>query len=280
MKSAIYPVLYVIVSAITTVVIDGLVTNLPVTLVLFLVTSIAILYFHLLNYRKLDVVYRSFLKTPGLVVLVNIALAVTWAATYFGIAYLNATIYNIIYFSITAVLATLMGQKRNFIQASLLIVTLAVGVFVMKLSLTGALIGVLAGIAGFSYRKWSFALSQKASLSSSQVLTIRFWILWLVLLCVAPLKIVPAMTVHLWLLVLLTAFTSFILQNWLNQQGIQKAGVKRSTLILSWTPTVTLACQIIVLHQFHWSWLILALVCQVLLFLNTIHEGLTKWIRK
>lgn len=151
MTPEIYPILFVIVSAFTTVTIDGLINNLPLTLVLWLVTSIAIVYFHGVNYRNLRPVYHAFQEAPWLVLAVNISIAITWAATYFGIAYLGASVYNIFYFSITAILATFLGQKRvRPIQAILLIIVLAAGTFILKLSLVGALISLLAGIAGFT----------------------------------------------------------------------------------------------------------------------------------
>ncbi len=263
-----YSITFVIASAIATVTIDQLVTNIPSTLVLFIVTSIAIIYFHLVNVKDIKCVYLSLAKAPFLSINVNLSLAVTWWATYSGIHYLGASVYNIFYFSITAILASVLGlDKKKSLHILLLFLVLVLGAFILKLSIMGVAISFLGGIAGFCYRKVSFALSKKADLTSSQVLSVRFWALWCVLLFVAPITYIPHyLDMHAFSLILLVAFLSFILQNWLNQQGLIKAGVKKSTLILSWTPLATLACQFIVQRDLHLNWLVFAVVCQIILF--------------
>ena len=110
-RTDIHPILFVLSSAIATVSIDDLVTGIPAKLVLFLVTSIAIAYFHLINIKKLLKIYSSAIKSPILLTTVNSLLAITWIATYFGIYYLGASVYNIFYFSISAALATSVNAK-------------------------------------------------------------------------------------------------------------------------------------------------------------------------
>lgn len=263
-----YPIAFVIASAIATVTIDQLVTNVPPTLILFLVTSIAIVYFHLVNAKKIKGVYQSIFKAPLLSFNVNLSLAVTWWATYLGIHYLGASIYNIFYFSITAILASILTiNSKKLLEILLLLIALILGAILMNLPVKGVAISLLGGLAGFSYRKVSFALSKKTDLTSSQVLSIRFWMLWCVLLFVAPVSSISHyLNAQVFLLILLIAFISFILQNWLNQQGIIKAGVRKSTLILSWTPLATLVFQYIIQREFHLNWLILAVICQIILF--------------
>jgi len=268
MNPALYSVFYVLASAIATVTVDHLVSNIPSTLVLFLVTSIAIIYFHLINIRKLATIYRSIKSTPVISVIVNLSLAATWLGTYIGIQHLGATLFNIFFFTTTAMLACIVDSKNNK-HLILLAATLIAATVLLHLPRLAAIICVAAGTCGFIYIKCSYRLSQKTDLTSSQILAMRFWLLWLFLLCVAPLSQLP--TYLHWqtiLLIIIVAFISFIVQNWLNQQGIVKAGVKTSTFIISWTPLATLLCQWTLLSEFKLSWFIFALCCQALLLLT------------
>ncbi|MFZ9034854.1 MAG: hypothetical protein ACO2ZM_01865, partial [Francisellaceae bacterium] len=73
------------------------------------------------------------------------------------------------------------------------------------------------------------------------------------------------MSLYYIFLIFVVAFISFILQNWLNQQGIIKAGVKRSTTILAFTPLATIVCQYVFLGQSSLSWVLLSMVCLLII---------------
>lgn len=273
-KSDIYPILFVLASAIATVSIDDLVAGIPAKLVLFIVTSIAIIYFHLINAKNILKIYHSAMKNPFLLIAVNVLLAATWLATYLGIYYLGASVYNIFYFSISAALAasiTTLEVKKSHSITLLMCLILVLAWYLMNLPSTGVIFSVIGGVSGFLYRHYSYKLSSNNNLSSSQILAIRFWLLWLVLFYLAPLdQTSKYMSLYYVFLILIVAFISFILQNWLNQQGIIKAGVKRSTTILAFTPLATIACQYVFLRQYSLNWILLSIVCLLIIFSKNI----------
>jgi len=268
-----YSLLYCLATAISSSCIDGVTDYMPTAYVLCISCLVAIIYFNIASSAKLIHIYKTIYQHKKSFLIINILVAIMWACTFFGIAIGGATYYLLIYFSIGGLAAMIfMDFKSNKLQIILLIFLTALTYFV-KSNIIGFILGLTGGLTGFLYLKLSKDLHDNLGFSSNEVLAIRFWLLFIILLLVTPNKdfIIYTNMTNI-LTIIFVAFLSMIVQLWFSQQGIVYSGVRIHQYIVSLTPSATFFAQGAILGEWHPVLLLLTLIIPVVLFSDTIFK--------
>ncbi len=248
MKKYISSLIYVLITALSPLLIHFGSVALPPIWILFVGTILASLYFHLINIHKIKAMYQAAWQHKKHWLSLMVLVSVIWPCTFYGSS-LGPTVFILIYFVIMTLLG-LFSYSRAYPQTRVIVCITGFGLlillgilfghfyFIKSLPLLG--FSVVAGLSGFLYKKQSYAFSKETHLKPTQILALRFWLLILLCAFLAP-KISPDSFFtwsNLWI-ILVIAVTSLILPLYFNQKGIMDAGPDKNAIICGYTPTGT-----------------------------------------
>lgn len=249
MSGYIDAMLYVMLASIAFVFLDDLCGDVQPLTALFVMSGIAIFCFNLLCLRNLKTVYYAILQNPFLFLMMSTALAFDWLcmvyATYLSDPFITMTSL----FISSAFLGFLSLYRKSgktsycwsmfILLSSILILFFKYQIQKPGNTLSGILLGILAGVAFYAYMLTSEKLSTRAKLTSLQVLATRFWVLF-----IGSSFFIHLNTLHATLrdkAIPLTAVSigSLVIPIFFNQQAIQKLGAATASVIISLVPIVT-----------------------------------------
>lgn len=268
-----YSFLYCVATGIANVCIDGMADYMPISYVLCLSCLIAIIYFNLTAKDRLLHIYRSIWQHKLSFLVVNIIVGIMWACTFYGVAIGGATYYNLIYFTSAGFFALILSDsKSHIIQISLLILIIALTYFVQP-SLIGFILAILGGLSGYVYSKISKGLHDELGFTANEMLAVRFWLLFIVLIVITPKEdFIIHTNLHNIIIIIIVALLSMVVQLWLAQQGVIHSGVQMNQYIMTLTPAAVFFAQGLILNEWHPILLILTLLVPLVLFGKNIFE--------
>ena len=217
----------------------------PIT-VLLISSTLASIYFHLINYKHGRSLYKKFSNRKLSFVALNFLVALMWFATYYSIYFSSAAIFVFEFFMVGGFLSMVSGQRLVVSQKIMLLLfagLIFAPFFIYKMQYLGILLGITAGGCGFLYNILSDRIASSLSINASQILASRFWLLILVSAALLPKDFSAQLSFYTLLTTIFITVLSFILQIWLNQKSVLTIGGKESSYIASFAPALTFLVQ-------------------------------------
>ncbi|MED7788731.1 hypothetical protein [Francisella sp. 19X1-34] len=246
----IYTILFIITTAISAILIHIIGNIMPAMLMIFLSITIALLFFNILNIKKICLTYGSLIKNDKKnFLIINLLMLNMWGGSFLIPIYFTPSILAIPYFLILGFCGTisLFFKKNNkfyLLRAILLFTTLIalyiyysfcyqISLFIILLVST-----LITGISGYLYLKVSSNFNSK-SYSSIEILSFRFFIIWIIsFLYVLEKQQIFQLSIEMLPMVFLIATISLIIPIYFSQKSIEKIGAVKSGIGFSITPIV------------------------------------------
>lgn len=259
----IYSFLYVIVFSFALILIQKLDSSVPPLFSLLITSSIATIYFNLINRKHLKAMYTDCIKNKMEWVSVMAIVLIMWATTMIGPGKIGASLFNFIYFAWLGTIGMMMlgiqnwkKNKSSFWLGLLVFLLILFSIFLKVKSsfsmnfLYGIGMAILGGTSSFIYFKQSQNFSNRAHLSATQVLAVRFYLAIFVLAIFTPKEhMTTYMTApHLTELFIL-AFFSLITPLYFSQKALEKITPEQHAIINSLCPFCTGILQKIFFHD-------------------------------
>lgn len=242
---------------------------------LLIVSASAIIIYNLVNATSLKKIYSSILITPYHWVAMSLSFAMTWWTIYFSTIHASPRATIVIFYLVLALLSSLYYKK--IIQSACCIVGIVVSIYMLpELDTTTILTSLLSGLFGYGYMKYSEYYAVNNQLKASQVLAIRFYMLFalsvLYLHFSADSTLLTSAHYNLFRVILdLSILILFNLApNYCAQKSIMAIGTNKFSQIISITPVITFLLQ--GLFEKKWNASILILCLAVSLLLNVISK--------
>ena len=214
---------------------------------------LAMLFFNIINFFNIVEMHRKCWHCKKEWFLVSVIILVVWVSSFYGAGISGGFSFNIIVFSLTGCLGFAFHKEvdREKILLASVIAFLILIFALWKLyicgfeiiQVLGLITSFVAGVSIYLYVKYSFALSEKAGLSATQILATRYYIMIIFLLFIIPKNSVDitlkAADLYLYLSILAISVVSFIIPLFLVQKGIIKSGVDMHVMIMAFIPFFT-----------------------------------------
>jgi len=214
---------------------------------LLIVSGVAIVFYNLVNANALGRIYNSLRMLPFLWLLMSLSFALTWGLVYFSSIHASPRAAMVIFYLVVASLG--YASDGAWLYAALCVVGFCLGfVLLPELTPVTGIAGLFSGICGYLYMQLSGEYAIQANLSASQVLALRFYILFFASLIVvffskgvyhihAPVHVLQTIAAFM----LLIVFN--LVPNFCAQKSIILIGANRFSQIIAWTPVFTFLVQ-------------------------------------
>lgn len=250
---------------------------------LLTMSSIALFVFNLLSLKNIIQTYQICWQYKITYFWMSVGLAVDWICMVYASHKSDPFIAMAALFIILALIGflrlSLFEKTLNKLASSTLLVLSLILLWIFykapdKHSVSqGIVLGIIAGAAFYLYIANSAKLSMLGGLNSLQVLSTRFWLLWLIAFILVPkVNLWPNIYNNLNLLVPIS-FASLIIPIYFNQRAIQKLGTELTAVFIGLVPPVTFVCYVIYKHEFHWLNALICLIITVALILPTLFNS-------
>lgn len=248
MSGYIDAILYVLIASITFVLLTKISSGIDPVISLFFLSGVAILSFNLLGINKISETYKAFKNNWVLCISMSIALGLDWVFMLFASIRSDPFVAMGSIFVTLAILGflKLFRENRNysnFISILLLISSLLLmGLFYktgsVSKTLLGMIFGSLAGISFYFYMIFSSKLINNTNLSSIQILSLRFWALFIGSLFFLP-KSSMVIILDKYVELTVISILSLVIPIFFNQQALQKLGPGIASVFFCFVPPVT-----------------------------------------
>lgn len=249
----IFSFLYVFVFSIALVLIQKLDVDIPPLFSLLITASLATIYFNLINLNDLKKIYLECISNIKEWIWVMLIVLVMWATTMIGPAKIGASQFNFIYFAWLGILGFISlsyqnwSLNKNKFYFAICLLTLILGAIYIELQLSlslgtiyGLLLALLGGTASFVYFKKSQILANKAELTATQVLAVRFYLAIIILTIFLPKHAsFQYLTLSNLISLSLLACFSLIIPLYFSQKALEKISSEQHAIINSLCPIVT-----------------------------------------
>jgi hypothetical protein len=242
-----YALLYVICTAISVIFIRLIGTRMPDMLLIFMSTSFAILFFNVHRWKSVTDIYARIIKLRTAFIVINTLMLIQWFGSFLIPVYFSPAAFIISLFSILSLLSSYMlyrAQKKKSQLIKLLLLSLSlISFYIMYgFSYPGMLYLIFlfstlsVGIVGYTYLRVSAKLNQQ-NFTAIEILSFRFWLLWLVSLAYVLYDHQFAQLDFIMIpQTLLIATVTLIIPIYFSQKSIEKIGPDKSGLIFGFTP--------------------------------------------
>lgn len=258
-----FTLLYIILTSISANFIYNLGIKIPDSLMISLSSFYALLFFHLLNYNKIFNIYQRLLNHKIIYIKLLIAFLGMWGFSFILPIYFSPSLTIFFAMSWPALLSILslyyQTRLHKYIFFSLILLMLIIFFYIVlykQYNLTSYILLVLGmtilGISMYAYSKISFKLS-KLGFSSSEILAVRFWLLFLIPLIITCKTGSIKLITNPYILIsnLILSIISLIIPVFCNQKSIINIGVNKHSLLVGFTPIVTTIIEFISIRNLH-----------------------------
>lgn len=242
-------ILYVILASIAFVFLDDLCNDVEPLTALFVMSGVAIFCFNILSLKHLKTVYDAIFQNPLLFLIMSTALGLDWLcmiyATYLSDPFITMTSL----FTSSSFLGFFNLYRKTGSTSycwSMIILVISILILFFKYEIQkpgtifyGVLLGILAGLAFYIYMLTSERLSNRAKLTSIQVLATRFWVLFIGSSLFIHLNDLNAALKNNALLLVAVSIGSLVVPIFFNQQAIRKLGTATASVLMSLVPITT-----------------------------------------
>lgn len=254
----------------------------PPTLTLLIISTIATLYFNIINYGQLKLVYSQCWTQKKMWLAIMTTILIMWFCSTNGPGLLGAASFRFCYFSWLGVIgfsSAFLGQKhaktQNLISAALTIILILILVYTQlyehlsQSTLAGFVLAFIGGTTTFVYFKQSKILLKRTKLSSSQILSVRFYLCIIVFL---PLLFVNHASQYLNIenisLLFLSATLSLIIPLYCVQKALTQISSEQNAIIISSAPLLTAFIQELVFSKIPAGYLLIYIAYSLILGVN------------
>jgi len=236
----------------------------PDFLMVFISVTFAIVFFNAINYKSMLGIYSNFFKKNfKLFFFLNLYAFVVWVLSFFIPIFYSPSVFLMTMFAVLAILGNIsvyLNNKANkfLIYVNILIIANLIYLFVLYAhELTSflhfilfAIGGIAAGIFGHFYIKTSHQIGTDIKLKSTQVLAVRFWMLWICsLILVLFYREIGFADVTYLPKILFISVITLLLPIYFLQRAIEKIGANKTGIYTGLVPITIVIMEIIVFHQ-------------------------------
>ena len=255
----VYSILYCIIAGLGATTIQMVHIGIQTASLIFVVSVITISIFHIFYFKSILSAYRKCLQHPLLVVGLNFSVLGIWYLCYKVILLSDAAYGSIVFFFIVGLLSNLFSIKANKLKIITIIGIVLMISWFIQISILALALAILAGVCGYVSNIFAKKLSMTAKFSVKEVLLIRFWALLVFAFYILPTNFIAEMSPSILCWACLIAVMTLIIQQWLNQMSIIKAGISWHGYITAFTPFTTFICEGLIFQNWSLSLLLVSL---------------------
>lgn len=254
-----YSIFYAIVCAGTLIAVEAISQSISSMSTLWGSAVFATVVLHIRSIKALRKVYRSAINHYPLVIVMILSVFFIVFSSYYSVAIIGVENYLVLYFSTLGMIATILHyvkikQKKCIFSIIFYITAILAALSNLHLSNTetiSSLISILLGcFGGVMYAKYSQMLYAATGLGALQLLSIRYWLVILVLpLFPHTIGHLRDLMIEYWAYIALMGVSVLILPLYLSQKSLEFVDYKIYLIISSTTPIFSLLLLYFILHD-------------------------------
>lgn len=238
--------IFCLVSALSFILMSEAVESVDPITSTFITFSISLIFFALLNLRKIGEITNIFMLRKKDFAVINISTLVNTLAAFVVMQYVPPITYVIVFFSSIPLFTNILSLKLDEIlikQTAVVIISLGIAAIVSHSNTNALLLGLsltlLSSAFAAIYMKKTSELHQKTEIQTSQVLAARFILVVIVCGCYSIYKgTYTQVSSDNMLLFLYIALTSSIIPLFLLQSSIKKIGSSKTSNFMPLIPVL------------------------------------------
>jgi threonine/homoserine efflux transporter RhtA len=237
---------------------------------LLLAAGIVTVFFNIVNLGKLKETYKKCWQQKASCLGIMITILVMWNCAMTAPGLIGASLTNFIVFAWLGTLGFLVSGINNRINFYAGIFVLSLIVFVIATTLLqeysihkleGIIIALISGTSSYVYFKQSQSLVSKINLSSTQILSFRFYLTMIVLYCLLPKESFSLyFNLKNLLEIIVLAVAGMIIPLYFQQKALEKISSEQNAIIMSLTPVAISFVQDIVFKDVDFRYLVVYLL--------------------
>lgn len=262
---------YVVIMAFSVVWIGQLQNNFSEPMMLMIVSLAAIVIYNLLSLRHIRKAYVAIAASPLYWLGMSLFFALTWCFIFFSTIHASPRSTITVFYLTLAMLGCVFDKKYIFVLISCIFIIASFYLFPEFTAVT-RLASLASGVCCYIYMRCSELFAVKNELEAHQVLSVRFYILFIMSIVLMYFQFrhaVPAISgsmLFVYFALLLLIFFN-LMPNFCAQKGILMLGTKKFSQFIIWTPVFTFVLQGLFNHEWNLQALGLCLAASLLLVL-------------
>ncbi|MEN6669257.1 DMT family transporter [Psychrobacter sp. B38] len=238
---------FCLVSALSFVLMSEAVESIDPITSTFITFSISLLFFALLNFRKIGEIFNIFVARKKDFGVINFSTLVNTLSAFVVMQYVPPITYVIVFFSSIPLFTNLLSLKIDKVlikQIAVVVISLGIAAMVSNSNTNALLLGIsltlLSSAFAAIYMKKTSELHKKTEIQTSQVLAARFILVAIVCGCYSIYKgTYTQVSTDNMLLFIYIALTSSIIPLFLLQSSIKKIGSSQTS---NFMPLIPILC--------------------------------------
>ncbi|TDR80713.1 hypothetical protein [Paludibacterium purpuratum] len=243
--------IYILLTVFSSIMVFQTAGHLSYELLVLLCTSFAIVFFHIANKKNIISVYRKLLTSHRrLYFLLMASILVIWMGYFAGAHYITPNFFAFLFMGLGALfssIATYRTKKSAINIAIIALIALSIflfycyifSAFPIKAALGIFAFSILLGYCNYLYAHTSQSLAIESGIDASQILAVRFWLMFAVSLAIVVYEkqyIDLISTPNTIFYTFLLAIATFIAPIYFYQKSILKIGADRTLLLCGLIP--------------------------------------------
>lgn len=224
-------------------------------------------YFTVINYGQIRHIYQQCWLNKKLWFAINLSVGIIWIDSFYGPAYLGASTYIFLFFSLLGIIgmASLIAKNPktshwldylSLVGVSLVVIAFIIYLFLQGMTIKkwiGLVLGFIGPIGSYFYAKQNLAFIKLTHLKGSQVLAVRVILPFLISLGLLVIDhSASGGFKENALPVFFISILSLILPVYLYQKALEQLGVQKNAIIASTVPFVTALIESVYFHHVDW----------------------------
>lgn len=248
----IYSIIFAVLIAITAIFVEDAVDRYSLWFSVFFHTLMTIMIFTVLSFYKIRDTYIACKKHLLWTFYLMLFSLLIYALCFFSTGLIGGSPYNTFYFAVSGFLGYSFAKNEGgagyshftAIALGLLILLFALYRMLYIGELNDEFLGILsamfASCSGFAYAVYSAKFALAGGVSSSQIISVRFYLLLFVSFFLLPPDTKDLITVESMIYMFFLALTGMALPVYFLQKGILAVGAEKNAIIVAFVPFLTL----------------------------------------
>lgn len=242
-------IVFAILIAISAIFIEDAVDRYPLWFSIFFHTLMTIMIFSVISIKKLKQTYVACKQNLLMVFFMMLFSLSIYVLCFLSTALIGGSPYNTFYFAVSGFLGYLFSKDTGnniWIAGGLgVLIALFAGYRILYVGnsfdeFLGITLAILASFSGFAYAVYSGKFAQINSLSSAQIISVRFYMLLIVSFFLLPEDTKRLITIKSMCYMFLLAVTGMALPVYFLQKGIHAIGAELNAIVVAFVPFLTL----------------------------------------
>ena len=247
----IYAILYVLFTAVANLLVHIFGNSIPEMLMMFLSVSYAIMFFHSINAANITKMYSHLVTMKREYLLLMLTIVGLWTGAFLIPIHFLPSIYLFTYMAGVGLLGSFSLLFNNKSQKYFLYIAVISSANIVLFYIFSARFyhgaqyllmffsTILTACFGYLYLRLSVKFNL-CGFSASQVLAVRFWLFWLVLLAInLHENLFSKISVSILLESLIISATTLVIPLFCSQKSVENIGANRTSIFYGFTPIAT-----------------------------------------